>query len=104
MAGLDGLGHHIWDITAVELPNIPRLLQVDLKFAFHKLRSDLIIQVHMGSRNCLHSCDLAGEVSITFPAHTYFHAHEIWSCLLGLPHLDLGKFGLLRRHSIHNRL
>lgn len=28
VAGLDGLGHHVWDTTETELPNIPRLLQV----------------------------------------------------------------------------
>ena len=28
VAGLDGLGHHVWDTTAAELPEIPRLLQV----------------------------------------------------------------------------
>ena len=27
-AGLDGLGHHVWDTTPAELPEIPRLLQV----------------------------------------------------------------------------
>ena len=58
----------------------------------------------MGSRNRLHSRDLASEVSIAFPANTYLHTHEIWNCLLGLPHLDLGQFGLLRRHSLHNCL
>lgn len=28
VAGLDGLGHHVWDITLAELPKVPRLLQV----------------------------------------------------------------------------
>lgn len=28
VAGLDGLGHHIWDTTLAELPKIPILLQV----------------------------------------------------------------------------
>lgn len=27
VAGLDGLGHHVWDITLAELPKVPRLLQ-----------------------------------------------------------------------------
>lgn len=30
VAGLDGLGHHVWDTTPAELPEIPRLLQVGL--------------------------------------------------------------------------
>ena len=28
VAGLDGLGHHVWDTTVIELPEIPRLIQV----------------------------------------------------------------------------
>ena len=37
VAGLDGLGHHVRDITAAELPGIPRLLQVRQRFRFSQL-------------------------------------------------------------------
>lgn len=54
------------------------------------MHSDSIIIDRMGSRDYLHSRDLASEVIIAFPADTYLHAHEIRGHLLGLPHLDLG--------------
>ena len=44
----------------------------------------------MGTRDYLHSGDMASEIILAFPADTHLHAHEIWSHLLGLPHLDLG--------------
>lgn len=37
VAGLDGLGHHIWDFTLAELPNTAKLLQVTRKLGSHKL-------------------------------------------------------------------
>ena len=58
----------------------------------------------MDSRDSLHSCDLAREVVIALPADTHLHAHEVWACLLGLSHLDMGQLGLLRLPSIHHHL
>ena len=37
VAGLDGLGHHVWDTTEAELPYIPRLLKVSRRLCPHGL-------------------------------------------------------------------
>lgn len=37
VAGLDGLGHHVWDFTLDELPNVARLLQASRRLCSHKL-------------------------------------------------------------------
>ena len=58
----------------------------------------------MGSRAYLHSRDMASEIIIAFPAHTHLHTHEIRGHLLGMPRLDLGQFGLLRRPGFHSHL
>ena len=49
-----------------------------------------IVKDRMGSRDYLHSGDMASEIIIAFPAHPHLHAYEIRGYLLDLPHLDLG--------------
>lgn len=107
VAGLNGIGHHVWDTTEAELPKVPRLLQVGdptfiadtcltAAFWFHPVR--------LGSPITLHSRDMASEVITAIPADTHLHTLEVWSRLLGLSHLDLGQLDLLRQHSIRHHL
>lgn len=56
--------------------------------------------VLLGSRNTLHSRDMASEVVAIIPADTHLHAYEIRTRLLGLPRPDLGQPSILRLHSI----
>ena len=45
VAGLDGIGHHVWDFIAADLPSLPRLQQVSLKIGFHKLSNMYMLAV-----------------------------------------------------------
>lgn len=70
VAGLDGLGHHVWDFTLAELPNTARLLQASPRLS--------------GSRDTLHSRCMAGKFTIALLAYTYLQHNEYrpvyWAC------------------------
>ena len=108
VAGLDGLGHHVWDTTVTALPRIPRLLQVKWEYRFMSLKAfrgrTLMLPVFLGSRNCVYSCYLASKIIIAIPADTHLHAYEVWTDLLGLSHLNLGQLGILLVHFVPHHL
>lgn len=58
----------------------------------------MVSAVCLGSAYTIPFGDMACQSLSTLPADTYFRAHEVWACILGLSQSDLGQLGFLCFH------